>query len=285
MYKRKIKLHLDKLEITYQGCRQVLNRLAEIDERAVINGITIVREQKPRWYQYEFRLIGKDYSEAKGEYDRSIGTLYFGSFNVNRQDVYLVYDNAALYDDYLLACRFYVEEALGLEYKRISKIDVALDTNINIVRRYNCISRDETYNLVILDRAYKDMNIDVDEVLHFASGTRRRPMKNRSFSIGNKDNTLLVRCYNKSLEMEKSEKDYIPNISGEMPMYRIEVKIGNHKNITKTLRILGVSIAEELYSNLQNEEFLFSLFLATLDRLIRLRKGRKVYNLIDVLMS
>ena len=69
-------------------------------------------------------------------------------------------------------------------------------------------------------------------------------------------------------------------------MYRLEVSLANYKNIVKTLDLLDVCNAEELYSKLQTEDFLFSLFLATLNRLIRVvGKGRRRFNLLECLLS
>lgn len=281
----KYNISLDKLEITYQGKQEVRDALAAIKESMVINEITVVRVEMPKHYQYEFLLFGKDYTDERGEFERPIGVLYFGSVNQNRPHIYINYHNAVLYDEFMLATRFYVEEALGLEYLRVSKIDIALDLNRNIVSRFYRLYRDEAYSLVILNKKYKGIDESVKEVLHISTGTRKRPFKNRSFFIENKDKSLGLRCYNKSEELTESEKDYIPNVSGKLPMYRLEVSLRNHKNIAKTLDLLGVNNAEELYSQLQTEDFLLSLFLTTLNRIIRVGKGRKRFNLLECLLS
>lgn len=278
-------ISLDKLEITYQASQQVRDALATIKESKVINEITIERVEEPKHYQYEFFLYGKDYDTERGEYNRAIGVLYFGSPNKNRQHIYINYNNAALYDTYLLASRFYVEDALNLHFYRVSKIDIALDLNRNVITRFYRLYRDEAYSLVILNKRYKDLDESVKEVLHISTGTRKRPFKNRSFYIENKDKSLALRCYNKSVELSESEKEYIPNVSGKLPMYRLEVSLANHKNIAKTLNLLGVYNADEVYCKLQNEEFLFSLFLTTLNRVIRVSKGRKGYNLLECLLD
>lgn len=278
-------LSIDKLEITYQATQQVRDALAAIEGRKVINEITVVRVEKPMQYQNEFLLFGKDYNEEQGVFERQIGVLYFGSVNLNRQHIYVNYHNAVLYDAYLLASRFYVEEALGLDFFRVSKIDLALDLNINVVRRINRIYRDEALSLVILNKCYKSMDETVNEVLHIAKGTRKAPMKIRSFYIEDKNKSLTMRCYNKSEELKESRKDYIPNVSGKLPMYRLEVSLANHKTIVKTLAQLGVANEEEVYSKLQCKDFLFSLFLTTLNRLIRVNKGRKRMNLLECLIA
>lgn len=281
----KYNISLDKLEITYQASQQVRDALATIEESKVINEITVVRIEKPQHYQHEFLLFGKDYSVERGEYVRAIGVLFFGSVNENRKHIYISYNNAALYDTYMLATRFYVEAALGLEFYRVSKLDIALDLNRNVITRFYRLYRDETYSLVILNKCYKNLDESVKEVLHISTGTRKRPFKNRSFYIENKDKSLALRCYNKTAELSESEKEYIPNVSGKLPMYRLEVSLANHKNIVKSLSQLGVYYADEVYCKLQNEEFLFSLFLTTLDRLIRVGKGRKRFNLLECLMQ
>ena len=281
----KYNISLDKLEITYHASQQVRDALADIEESKVINEITVVRVEEPKHYQHEFLLYGKDYDIERGEYYRAIGVLYFGSLNKNRQHIYINYNNAVLYDNFLLASRFYVEEALNLHFYRVSKIDIALDLNRNVITRFYRLYRDEAYSLVILNKRYKDLDEYVKEVLHISTGTRKRPFKNRSFYIENKDKSLALRCYNKSEELTDSEKEYIPNVSGKLPMYRLEVSLANHKNVAKSLSQLGVFDADEVYSKLQNEEFLFSLFLITLDRLIRVGKGRKGYNLLECLLQ
>lgn len=281
----KYNISLDKLEITYQASQQVRDALATIEESKVINEITVVRIEKPQHYQHEFLLFGKDYSVERGEYVRAIGVLFFGSVNENRKHIYISYNNAALYDTYMLATRFYVEAALGLEFYRVSKLDIALDLNRNVITRFYRLYRDETYSLIILNKCYKDLDESVKEVLHISTGTRKRPFKNRTFYIENKDKSLALRCYNKTAELSESEKEYIPNVSGKLPMYRLEVSLANHKNIAKSLSQLGVYDADEVYCKLQNEEFLFSLFLTTLDRLIRVGKGRKRFNLLECLMQ
>lgn len=276
----KYNINLDKLEVTYKASEQVRNTLAAIKTSEVINEIRVVRVENPKYYQHEFLLYGKDFNEEWGVYERPLGYLKFGSYNKNRQHIYILFDNALLYDFYLLASRFYIEDALSLEFYRVSKLDIALDLNINIHRRLYKLFRDAAYSLIILNRQYHEMDKEVKEVLHVETGTRKRPKKNKSFYIQNKDKSLSLRCYNKSAEIVETEKSYISNISGKLPMYRLEVSFANHKNIRKSLNI----DEEEVYCKLQDDDFLLSLFNTTLDRIIRVGKGRKRYNLLKVLV-
>lgn len=284
MKKVNFNLSLDKLEITYRAEKQVRDALASINETGVFDEIRLLRIESNS-YKHNFVLLAKDFKEGRGAFERKIGYLYFETHNPNRPHIYISFDNEALYDEYLLASRFYVEEALGLDFFRVSKIDIALDTNINLVRRFYALCRDENYSLTIFNKRCKGMNEIVKELLSLSTGPRKNPFKNRSFVIGEEGKPLSLRCYNKTLELEKSRKDYIPVISGKQPMYRLEVSLGNHKNIAKTLELLGVVYEDEVYSKLQSEDFLFELFRVTLDRIIRVGKGRKVFNLLQVLLN
>lgn len=277
-------LSIDKLEITYQATQQVRDALAAIKESEKFREIRLLRTEATMSYEHCFILFGKDYNKGR-IVEHKIGSLYFGSYNKYRPYIYIRYDNAALYDDYLLASRFYVEDALGLDFLRMSKIDIALDININLIRRFYRVYKDEAYSLIILNKRYKKMDEEVKEVLHFSTGTRKSPFKNRSFTIGKDGNPLSLRCYNKTIELEDSKKEYIPIISGKKPMYRLEVSLANHKNIVKTLELLGIEYEDEAYSKLQDEDFLADLFNATLGRIIRVGKGRKSYGLLQILLK
>lgn len=277
----KYNISIDKLEVTYKASEEVRNELAAIKESEEINGIKVERSKNPKCYEHEFALSCIDWSKEFGPYERPVGYLKFGSYNKNRQHIYILFDNSLLYDAYLFESRFYIGDALGLEFSRISKLDIAMDFNINVYRRLYHLFRDEAYSLVILNKLYKDLDEEVKEVLHIAKGTRKRPLKNRAFYIENKDKSLSLRCYNKSAELLKTRKPYIPNIAGKLPMYRLEVAVANHKNIRKSLCKMD---EEEVYCKLQNKDFLYLLFNTTLNRIIRVGKGRKRYNLLEVLL-
>ena len=117
---------IDRLEITYTTAAETEEWLSSVPEgeQVTLNEITLRREAS-RHYKCEFSVWGKDYDfESNTIYDRLWGTLLFGSYNKNRPYVYLLYENSILYDEYALATRFYIQDALNLEFFRISKLDV-----------------------------------------------------------------------------------------------------------------------------------------------------------------
>ena len=66
-------------------------------------------------YENEFTIIVQDYEKELGVFDCCIGHLHFGSPNPNRQHVYIVYENQALYKTQFVAIRHYLEDVLWLK--------------------------------------------------------------------------------------------------------------------------------------------------------------------------
>ena len=280
------RINLDRLELTYTTSDEVRTYLSDKKvEKYQIEDVTLIREQS-RLYENEFSIIVQDYDKEQGVFDCCIGHLHFGSPNPNRQHVYIVYENQALYNDLFVAIRYYLEDVLGLKFKQVSKIDVAVDFNFNIIRRFYRLYKNSEYNLIINGKKVEGVKQKVADVLHVAGNTtRKRPMANPMPIIKNSDGSLSLKAYNKTREIEEeSHKDYITDAVGFARMYRFEVSCGNHKALKPSLSKLGISEVD-LYTGLQNDDTLLSLFCVLLDRLIRVQKGRHSYSLMDILLD
>ena len=89
-----------------------------------------------------------------------------------------------------------------------------------------------------------------------------------------------MRVYDKLKEIkEESNKTYILEKDGFTRIYRVEMTCKNHKVLYKSLVRLGLS-DEDLYSMLDDHNVLQKLFTDLMNRLVRLRKNRTVYNLL-----
>lgn len=283
----KFHIAIDKLEITYTAPDSWREHFSDIPDLYTEKCDLLILERKPsRHYKYEFNVFCE---EDEGE-KQLIGMLYWTSYNKNRPDVYFSYENEALYKDneYSLHCRFYIEEVLGLEFKQISKIEIALDTNISVVRRFYKVLRDESFDVILNGKKlHSDMKRNISGIAGNYNGSRANPYKNKSFYIHNNSdsNDLQVVGYNKSLEIEnESEKTYIEKEIGFGGIYRLEVRCNNHKQIRKVLDNLGW-YEEDLYSKLQIEEYRFLLFENICNRLIRFSKRRKIHSLTDIIFN
>ena len=280
------RINLDRLELTYTTCDEVRNYLSDKKvEKYQIEDVTLIREQS-RLYENEFSIIVKDYDTEQGIFDCCLGHLHFGSPNPNRQHVYIVYENKALYNSMFVHIRYYLEDVLGLKFKQVSKIDIAVDFNFNIIRRFYRLYKNGEYNLIINGKKIEGVEQKVVDVMHIAGNNpRKRPMANPTPVIKNSDGSLSLKAYNKTKEIEEeSHKDYIADAIGFCRMYRFEVSCGNHKALKPSLSKLGMSEID-LYTGLQNEDTLSSLFYALFDRLIRVQKGRHSYSLMDILLD
>ncbi len=289
----KYKLVVDKLEITYiapDGWNDFFEaqiQAKKSDEPLQIKFDDLILERKEsRKYKFEFNVFYYDGYNSK----TLIGLIYWESFNVNRKDVYFSYTNKALYDDkeFLLHGRFYIGDALGLTFKQISKLDIALDSNINIVKRFYKIFRNENYSVIINGKKTSDaMNELVPEVDGHYFGSRESPYKHKTFHIrnGSKSKDLQIIGYDKSLEIEeKSGKTYIEDEDGFCGIHRLEVRCGSHKQIAKILNDLKWS-EEDLYIRLSDEESRLLLFENISRRLIRFTQQRKSYSLTDLIFK
>lgn len=280
---------IDKLEITYTCTKEVKDVLSEGDVHKYSNGeFWLQRQKKPRFYKNEFVVWYQDFvvnaTERGEEYmlcPKILGFLSFGSYNPNRQNVYLTFDNEALYTYSLVGARFYLEEAMNLRFKQISKLDLAVDFNFNIERRLIKIYKNTDYQLVINGRIADDKCVYNVGFLSFCN-SRKRLFANPQMIAENDNKALQMKTYNKGKEIkESSRKFYIQEHFGSAStMYRIEMSAKNHKTIVKTLTKLKMS-DEELYAQLDDEATLIYVFRHMLDRVIHIRKSRKPLNIID----
>lgn len=282
--KHNFKINLDKLEFTYSASNELKEYISNNDV-IMFDEIKLIR-QESRMYANEYAIWGCDYKQDKGIYNRLIGFLYYGSHNPNRQNIYISYLNECLYDNYMLASRFYVEEVVGLEFICISKIDIAIDFNFNIINRLYKLYKDSNYSLIVNRKKIENLNSTVKDVVHIAgNNSRKQPFANPTFCIHNDNNSLSLKAYNKTNEInQSSNKQYIIDNVGFNRLYRLEVSCANHKVIKKSLDMINLT-DEELYSKLQDENTLISLFMNVLERLIKVQYKRKSFNILSVMLN
>lgn len=282
-------INIDRLEITYTTSNEVKQYLSSLNvgESLTIGEskeMTITRFEHPN-YCCAFEIRGKDVDEKEQIYDRCICTLKFGTFNRHRQDVYIVYENDILYDTFMLGARFYIESALSLNFRRVSKLDIAYDFNYNAINKFYRMYKNEQYDLYINGRKVQTIEENVRNVTHIVgSSSRKRTFTHHTPLIKAEDGALGMAAYNKSEEIEKSGKQYIQEDCGFNRMYRFEVRCGSYKILKTTLSRLGIN-DEELYCKLQMKEVQAELFTDMLERLIYFRYKRKKIDLISELLK
>lgn len=272
---------IDKVEITYTATDTMKKYLSDKDvyQFGEHNEI-ILRRSESRYYKNEFVIWCKDWNESEGHFKRILGYLYFGSFNRNRQNIYITYENSALYS-WILSSRYYVEEILQLDFIQISKFDICIDFNFNIEKHLIRQYKDPSYELIVNGKVANDKAVYGIGFLSYWN-PRHRIFANPEMIAKNGQSTLTMKTYNKKKEIEQeSGKYYILTKTGfHSVLYRVEMACKNHKVLKKTLDSLQMSDLD-LYTNFENEEILIKVFMHLLDRVIHLRKKRKKLNLLE----
>lgn len=280
-------IHIDQLEIAYSATDEVKAFFATIEEgrSCRIKDVLLVRK-KPYKYYFEFCVYLIGHTCDGGRDEKLIGALWFQCPNRFRQDVYLRFDNEALYDSELLSSRFHIESVLKLQFKYVSKIDIAMDFNFNIQRYLMKAYKDMDYELIVNSTLANDAK--VSNVGGYASNNPRLcPFKKHELIISNKGKNLTMKCYDKAKEISENSrrKEYINKSNGFSghTTYRVEVSCKNHKMLYKSLSSLEYS-DYDLYTQLEKKELLYNIFNHVMHRLIRLRKkgGRKSIGLLDL---
>ena len=279
-------ISIDALEITYtttDEMKEYLSSGSKVYHLGKNNELWLERTE-PRYYQNEFVIWCQDWNESKGMFNRIVGYLRFGSFNKNRQNVYVTYENEALYS-WLVSARYYIEEVMNLEFLQVSKLDICVDFNFNIER---CILRkykDTKYGLVVNGRIADNMNVKKIGVQAW-NNPRHRIFAHPQLIGENDSRTLKMKTYNKKIEIEsESHKYYIQEKTGfNSTMYRVEISCKDHKQLKKTLDSLKMT-DEDLYVRLDDESTLIKVFSNLLYRIIHLRKNRKPISLLDEVIN
>ena len=129
----KYRFRIDRLEVSYTASEDVLESLSELAEGCF-----------GEEYQDNVKLVRVDSRNYKNEFEvytisetgwQAYGLLQFGSPNPHRQYVYLSVLNERLYDGGLHLLT-YIESVFHLSFLRVSKLDIALDANWNLVRSF-----------------------------------------------------------------------------------------------------------------------------------------------------
>lgn len=265
--KVKIKTNIDKLEVTYTCSSDWREKLSETNKLICGESFEVVLErleESTSLYKHNFSIhCGNIF----------VGNLYFGSYNMNRPYIYMAVDNQMLYTN--LNGLGYIEQALNLNFFRISKLDICLDSNLNVIDRFYKLLKDDKQTIIINNKAIKDRQSIIDNIIHLSSGSLQSIRKIKSFVI--KGNEMELVGYNKSVEIEKTGKDYIKdNLGLDKKIYRLEIRLKNYKLINNALQYCNVNM-EELYYH-PFDENINRIFYYTLNRIIRIKPNISLLN-------
>lgn len=270
----KKKLVIDKLILAFNTDEAIKEHISNF-ENFESETFTIIKDNCDTNYKNHYLI-----QLCNGEI---FGYMYFGSYNYNKQHIYISVFNEQLYKNNLFVLQN-IQETFNLQFNSISKLDLALDYDYNIINGFYKILKEKEINLIILNKKESNEK-ELKNLLHVSTGTRNNIHKYKSFYINNKEKGLTLNCYDKLKEIEDNNntKQYIKDYLGFKKIYRIEVRV-NHNILNDTLVKLGYTDDYILLCiiNRINDE-LFEVYKNLLYRLIHLEYKKKPYSIIDIL--
>lgn len=282
MKKTKCDINIDKLEIQYLLTHEIVEVLNRIEDTEDFYEFEIKRTNSNYSYKNTFDIIIKNYNEKDGIYNIKLGTLYYGSFNPIRNQLYIAIENRELYSGNLVSIHF-IEEKLNLQFMTISKIDIAFDCNKNIINKYYNLIKNDNINYIVLNKKV-DKNEEID-ILTLGKGTLLRPLLHKSIYIKNRERGLELNAYNKTKEIKDNGnyKDYIVDTLGFNEIYRLEVRC-NHKQLKDTLKAMNLTDEDVMYRAIIDKELLYDIYENLLNRLLRIDENGKSYNFLQFIV-
>lgn len=271
--RKKAALNIDRLEVAYSATSDVLEQL-NIQDKIETEFFTAIRIEG-KDYRNRFAIILDD--------GTNFGHILYGSYNPFRQNVYILVDNEILYSE-KLSFLWTIGIKLNLEFVEMSKLDLALDFNKNIIKSFYRLLRNEDYNFIILNKKVQPDD-EIKELLHISTGTRKKIHQFKCFYIFNREGGLTLNCYDKAKEIEDAgnEKQYIKDKLGYSNIFRLEVRT-NHKILIDSLNKIGLTddyLYECICMGLYEE--LFDVYVELINRLVRIEHNNHVDSIINYL--
>lgn len=247
---KKYTINLDWLQFVTKKTRAI-NFTGYQYPNLIINEVT---SHNPNFYKcYVVNLLGTDICE-----------LHVNPTNKNysADEVSVKVNNGLLYTQDFVTTIETVMEELGLEFTRISRIDIALDGfgNLKIndyIKRY---TKTDTIQI-----SNDNLRIDADNF-------NKKAVSFDSYSIGSKKRQKVAHMYNKTEEISSSKKDYISkywelnSLNTDKEVGRFELQLG-HRHLRK------YNITQ--LNTLANIKFIGSIFKAEVESWFKMYQVKK----------
>lgn len=279
--KNKLNLNLDKLEVCYTAAPDVYEDLKNTKYQE-LDGFRIYSIEdngtKESYLNIEIQIPDKD---GVLEWER-FGTLKVGSTFVDEDTplyVWIRVDNRMLYTP-IACCLYYIADTLSLRFNNITKLDIAIDGNTNYFVRIKKAVRNMELVPIVLGRAYPEKSEIIKKLLYLHTADREKYRTN-TISVSASDKDFALAVYNKTDEIEESNKSYISEWDGlDDTIYRVEVRL-RRPAIRDYLNVNGVTF-EDVYLKLFDKDTQFNIFRFYSDRLLRFRSGRETISILQL---
>ena len=233
MYKKRAIINIDKMRLSFRQPTDLFNKLAEYQSDTYLN-----------YQDFKLHIIDNDRKEGSSKEPTKIiadvvlaDNRVLGEFAFNDSAKYeglcfFSFRNELLYtSESIVAYLDYVANALGLEYKSITEIELALDINTNpvpLIRKL--IKNHMEYDMIYNGKKVTDSNRKIESYCEIYGRSREKLDKMPTLIFGQKKETgLEMKVYNKRREIleESPKKSYIEGWNGFKGkyMYRLEIVV------------------------------------------------------------
>ena len=149
----------------------------------------------------------------------SLGLLTLNNGNAFNGKAFVEYENRALYEvlswlpgarpSNLIGLLDYVAADLGLEFNNCTRIDIALDTTVNVLARLRKrIRNTEELDMFLCRHKVMDPDVKLEGYGEYYASTRKRLLKRPEIIIGQaKEDGTRLKIYDKSRELHESRPD------------------------------------------------------------------------------
>lgn len=294
----KYKYNVDYLKLCFRQPDGLFEELAAVSEEYIQrDGYCLLVMEKDESHML-LKVLIPDVEESW-----ALGTLLLNNCSTFRGKAFFEFENRALYEIFVntgkrscnfIGCLEYVADDLGLEFNNCTKVDIALDTNVNAIARIKKRIRDHQSLDMFLCR-HKITNPDekLQGYGEFYPSSRRRLVRRPELIFGQaREDGTRLKVYDKSRELLESRLDKAARYyawlgSGWNPekdrIFRVEVTIRNedlkdiHAKYINTIPDYRRDMP--FLQEIQDEEWLQRYFFEGLESLLYFRDketGEKV---------
>ena len=223
-----------------------------------------------------------------------LGYIYYVTFLIRRNNIFLRLSNYALYHDKLWQLIRKFETDFHLQFEHVSKVDIALDSTLDTsIAVYNMMKEDYSIDWVINGHRIYDRDATIKELFWTNSGSLNNPDANRSLYVKQSEG-LTLNCYDKTCEVsDKFNNKYYQigdwyydednNLVEGDNIYRNETRLTRKSIINYTT---GHHINDNQFLDmLQSPETLSEIFRNTSRKLIRWNKKGKSQDITTLISS
>lgn len=212
--KTKAALNIDYLKLCYRQPDGLFQELAatqgDLVSRCYYDLLILERDEQ--------RILSKVLiPDSGGQW--SLGTLTLNNGSTFGGKAFFEYENRALYEVFsrqprqrptnFIDLMESVADDLGLEYNNCTRIDIALDTTLNVLARLRKRIRNvEELDMFLCRHRVSDPNSKLDGYGEYYASTRRRLLRRPEIIIGQaKGEGTRLKIYDKSRELKESRPD------------------------------------------------------------------------------